>query len=384
VWPRADPDRWDATVARSHTVLAYVDFLVDGDPQLTVDGTSPGTRLADGTVHVADGVVRRTADLTLSDNAGLLQPVVDKGLIIPGLSEVRIWAGVVYWDATEADAAAGTDTEFVPVFTGPITAYDLADYPAVKLSCSDRMRYVQRPFSAPYTVTAGLSLDTAIERLLRAKVPPAKLELNLPTTELTTKLLVYDEQADPADKVRELGTAAGWTVYVDAMGVFQAADEPQLTESQVVFTYQEGDGGALIKPALSGTVDNIFNTWVVTGESPTSVGTPYGKVVDSDPSSPMFVRGTFDEWPRFIPLPVVANDAQARLTARTYRRREAGISDAMQVQVFPNPALEKGDVIAVTGGLADRMAICDSFDLDLTGAAQTINVRAGVQPDQEN
>jgi hypothetical protein len=385
MWPRNDPDRWDATVAQTHDVLAYVEFLVDGDPVLsTADGD---VRLQGGTVKIAAGAIRRQVDLTLTDLlgddgvTGLLTPVVEKGLIIPGLSEVRVWAGIRYWDWTQGDVAAGTDVEYVPVFTGPVMSYDLEDYPQVKLSCSDRMAYVQRPFSAPFTMTAGITLDTGIEKILRAKVPPAKLEMNMPTTELTTKLLVYDEQADPADKVRELGTAAGWTVYVDPMGVFQAADEPELVESQIVFTYQEGPGGALILPALSGSIQNVVNTWVVTGESPTTSINPYGKATDVDPNSPTYVRGSFDEYPRFISLPVLTSDAACRLAARTYRRREGGISDSLRARVFPNPALEKGDVIAVTGGLVDRLMICDAFELELTGSAQTITARAGVATD---
>lgn len=376
MWPVSD--RWNETVSRSHTVLAYVQILVDNDPVLTADGSTDDVVLVEGSIHIGEGVVRRTADVTLSDNADLLVPVVEKGFIIPGLCELRIYAGVQYWDVTEAEVIAGTDAEFVPVFTGPIMSYDLSDYPEVKLGCSDRMAYVQRPFSAPYDVAAGLNNNVVMERILRAKVPPAKLEMNIPFTTFGTTQLVYDEQADPADKLRELATASGWTVYVDQDGVFQAAVEPENVPDQSVFDYVEGLGGALIKPALSGSTENVVNTWVVTGESINDAGTPYGKAIDTDPKSPTFVRGTFDEWPRFISSPILISDAQCRLAAQTYRRRESGISDSLQVQVFPNPALDKGDVILVTGGLVDRFMICDSFDLDLKGSAQTITARAGV------
>jgi hypothetical protein len=375
VWPRSE--RWDATVTRTHDLLAYADFLVDGDVLLsTFDNLDIG--LVAGSVRVAEGAIRRTASVSLVDSAGLLVPVVEKNLIIPGTCELRLWAGVRYWDYTPAEKHFGDDTEYVPIFTGPILDYDLSNYPQVELTCSDRMWYVQRPFSTPYTVVAGQAIDDAIESLLKAKVPPAKLEVNLPISNHTTSLLVYDEQADPADALRSLGTASGWTVYVDSMGTFVAEDEPELDESHAVMTYEAGPSGALIRPNVTGSVQNVINTWIVTGESPSETAlTPWAKVVDDDPTSPTYVRGTYDEQPRFIHSPILKTDAQCLLAANTYRKREGGIADSVSVTVLPNPALEKGDVVKVVGGLVDRYVIVDSFELNLQGAAQEITARAG-------
>lgn len=370
------------TVSRSHDVVASVQLLVDGDVALRIDGTDPGTVLAGGRVSVGAGAIRRTADLTLADPAGQLVPVVDKGLIVPRNCEVRVWAGVRYWNWTPADQLAGTDTERVPVFTGPITSVDLSDYPQISLQASDRMWYCQQPFSQPFTLAGGLSLDTAITRVLASKVPPSKLETAIPATDLNSSLLIYDEQANPADKLRELASAAGWTLYCDPMGTFVADDEPVLDPGAVVMTYAAGPGGALIKPKLSYDVAQIVNTWVVTGESAgDGVAAPQARVVDDDPSSPTYVRGSFDEQPRFISLPVLKTDAQCLLAARTYRARERGLSGSVVASVFPNPALEKGDVISVQGGLVNQLLLADAFDYDLVGAEQDVTARATVADD---
>lgn len=373
MWPRST--RWDETVVRTHTVLAYAQILIDGEVALTVDG-SQGVDLDGGRIPVGEGVVRRTAILQLTDRAGLLLP--DSDLIIPDRSEIRVWAGLRYWDATPAEDLAGTSTEYVPVFTGPLQDRSFEDYPTVALDYADRMAWVQRPFSAPYTVVAGLTIDDAAFALLQAKIPPGSLDTDFPATAVTTKLLVYDEQSDPADGLRSLGTSAGWTIYADPMGVFLGADEPELDPQAVVMSYEAGPLSALIKPKLAGGVRNIVNTWVVSGESPNdTTATPWAKVVDDNPASPTYVRGPYDERPRFVNLPVLTTDAQCQLAAQTYRRREGGLGDVAGVEILPNPALEKGDVLKVTGGVLDRLIIADSFEVDLTGRPMEVTGRAG-------
>lgn len=380
-------DRFEQTIQRNHDVLAYVEFLVDGEVALTV-GTdqSADTILTAGVVHVAEGVTRQTASLTLADPGGQLTPVADQGLLIPGRQcEIRVWAGVRYWDWTQADVVAGTDVEYVPRFTGPITSVDLRGYPAVRIEAADRMWYCQEPFTNPFVLAGGITLDDGIRSILALKVPPSQLDTNIPGTPLTTKTLTYDEQADPADKLRELATAAGWTLYVDSMGTFVAEDEPEPVVDAVVLTYTEGDDGALIEPALALSAQNIRNTWVVEGASGSdTLATPRAVVTDNDPASLTYVRGPWDERTRFITSPILLTDAQCQLAAMTYRRREGGLADSLVARVFPNPAAEKGDVYLITGGLVtNRLIIADSFDLDLFGAEMAITARAGAPADQD-
>lgn len=365
-------------------MLSYCQILVDGELAFTIDGSDAGTILTGGRVTVAEGVVRRTATFNLADPAGNLAPVMEKGLLIPRSCEIRAWAGVRYWDYTPGEwtpnyVIDGDDKEFVPIFTGPITSVDLSDYPSIVATCSDRMWYCQQPFSAPYTVVAGQTLDDAISSLLTAKVPPSKLDIDLPTTNLTASLLIYDEQADPASKLQELATAAGWTLYCDPFGTFTAGAEPELDPENVDATYQAGPGGMLIQPKVSYDSRNIINTWVVTGESAgDGVAAASAKVVDDDPNSPLYVRGTFDEQPRFISSPLMTTDAQALLAAKTYRARERGLSSSVVATVFPDASREKGDVYQVTGGLVSSLLLADAFDYELTGAPQDITARPAV------
>lgn len=368
MWPHSS--RWDTTIGQSHVLAGYAELLVDGVVAASTADPDSGLRLTAGRVGVAEGAIRRQSSLSLYDGDGILTPVVTAGLIIPRLCEVRLWAGVQYSDASGDELQAGTDTEYVPVFTGPITAYDLADYPHVDLQCSDRMWYVQQPFSSPFTVLAGAGIDDGLRRVLAAKVAPTKLVTSFPVTDVVTALLILDQQTDPADKARDMATAAGWALYCDPMGTFIAADEPTLDPAAVVAEYRSGPGGALIKPKLTGNVTNTVNTWVVEGTAPTdTAATPWGKATDDDPASPTYVRGPWDEQVRFISLPELTSDAACRLAARTYKRREVGVSDAVAVEVFPDPAREKGDVFLVDGGLAEeRLLMVDSFDLDLFGS----------------
>lgn len=391
-------DRFAETLTRAHDVLSFASFLVDGEMALTTGDRSAGVRLAGGTISEADAAVRRTTALTFADVGRRLTPVIDAGFIVPGISEVRVWSGVRYWDATPAERANGDDaraaglpfeapdTEYVPVITGPVTGYDLTNYPTLTVNVSDRMWYLTRPFSQPYNVAAGVTLDLAILNLLQAKVPPEKLDTNIPTTGFTSSLLVLQEQSVPADTLKSLGTAAGWTVYADQMGTFVAKTEPTLDPQNVVAEHVAGPGSTLIQPRLTSDVSNIYNTWVVTGEAPNDTSLqPWAKVVDDDPASVTFVRSSYDELPRFISSPILTSDAQCLLAAQTYRARERGIADQVSAQLFPNPALAKGDVIHVAGGLVDRLLLVDALDFDLTAGGedgQSVVGRLGITEDQ--
>lgn len=380
MWPATQ--RFLDTLSRSHDAVGAVDLLTGGLPGLaTIDGTSDDVVMTGGQVVVGEGIMRRTATVTLIDNAGLLAPVPDRGLLIVGQNEVRLWSGVRYWDATPGEALAGTDTELVPCFTGPITAVDLEDYPIVRLTCSDRAWYLTQPFTTSYTPMAAATLDDTIGSLLAFKIPPVKLTTNIPATNLLTGLLLYDQGSVPADKLVELATAAGWTLYADPMGTWQAVTDPDPATADVDIVYAAGPGGSLIQPKLNYDAQNVVNTWVVTGESADSVNVavPYAKVTDDNPESTTYVRTPADERPKFISLPTLTTDAQCLLAAGAYKKREVGLADTVKAVVLPNPTHERGDVMIVDGGLVTaRTLLADTFTFDVpTTAAVEIAARSG-------
>lgn len=389
-------DRCVATLAQDHDVLGVLDFLGTdgGEPELTSAsddrlGIVLGSRMSQvvfeqASVAVGPGAVRRQASSIVvkdDENDPQLKPVIDQGLLIVGQSEIRIWAGVRYWDATTADVGESA-FEILPVMTGPITNVDLRNYPIVTMQASDRMWYLTQEFSQAYTPTATQTVDDAIDALLRFKVPVNKYSVNLPTTEVTVGLLTFDEQSIPTDAIVKMATAAGWTIYCDPMGMFVATSEPELRPEDVVLTYAGGEGGMLIQPALTYDVQNVVNTWVVTGEAPNTgqQSVPYAKVTDDDPNSPTYVRAPYDERPRFISSPILTTDAQCLVAAKTYRKREAGLAFSVTADIFPNPALERGDVLHIDNGDdLDQLVIADSFPVNIPGTEQqTVVGRVGV------
>jgi hypothetical protein len=385
-------DRFFETLPRTHLAYGQIEFLVDGVPVISsarnnkagvVFGSrESGIRFINAGVAIGAGSVRRIASsITVVDTDEELIPVIDKELLIVGKSEIRIWSGVRYHDATPSEIARRVDTEQVPVFTGPLTDVNMEDYPIVTMEASDRMWYLLQEFSLAYHTVQTQTIDDAIASLLRLKVPLAVLDYNLPSTELTVGVLTFDEQSVPADAAQKMAGAAGWTLYCNPMGQFIADTEPELRAEDVVMEYRSGRGGALIKPKPKYNAQYVKNVWVVTGEATNAgqQGTPYGRVVDDDPESPTYVRQPSDERPRFIHNPLMQTDAQCIVAAKHARAKERGLAFPMDIDIFANPAQERGDVLRAVSSDINQLIIADTFTADVPAQdRQTITGRIGL------
>lgn len=377
MWPASD--RFRAALATSHAVVSRVDILSGGEVVASIDGTAPEAGdLVDGTVQVERAVVRRRCDVTFADPDSALTPTDARSLLAPLRSEIRLWTGLRFPDATYAERLAGTDVELVPVGTFGVVDVDL-DYPAVQVSGFDRMWIAaQTRFTAPYVVAAGTNVATALTQLLTAVIPASKLALSIPTTDLTTGALVYDEQSSPADAAVALATAAGWTLYADPMGTITARPEVDVTSDAVVASYVAGESSMLLKARRGLQGAGVFNAVVATGEATDLTAPVRGYAEDVDPNSITYAAqvGVFS---RFYGSPLLRTASQALLAAQTLLRREGGIADVVAVSALPDPTLEAGDVISVDDGRGiTRLLAADAFGVHLTASAQELTCRSTV------
>ena len=94
------------TLARSHTQLAYVDVLHNGETVATLkDGrlldpvTGQVANLIGGSIPVDKTTIRRSGTINFTDVSGQLTPTDVSDLFAPFGTELRVWSGVRYWDA---------------------------------------------------------------------------------------------------------------------------------------------------------------------------------------------------------------------------------------------------------------------------------------------
>jgi hypothetical protein len=102
--------RFFDTLARSHDQLAYVEILHNGQVVATLTGeqmpdplTGTNVMSIGGGVQVDRTSIRRSGTINFLDVSGQLLPDEVGDLFQYGVTEIRPWVGVRYWDASDAE-----------------------------------------------------------------------------------------------------------------------------------------------------------------------------------------------------------------------------------------------------------------------------------------
>jgi hypothetical protein len=91
------------------------------------------------------------------------------------------------------------------------------------------------------------------------------------------------------------------------------------------------------------------------------------------------LEGVLGKLTRFWSSPLFSSSGQAREAGQAKLRRSIGLARTRQVTVIANPALDAGDLMAITvDGEGPEFHIADDFAVPLTAdpAAMTINTRS--------
>lgn len=360
--------------ASNHDVVNQLDILIDGEQALTVAGrtvidpvSGADVSLVDGQVDVERAVVRRRCTITIADASDILRPSQVGDLLLPLRTEVRPWRGLMYADRTTETAPA--DRELVPLGT-LVVARVTSTWPTLTIVGYDRMWLLNRyRFTAPYTVAKGATVTDALTQLLVARMPANRLATSIPDLPYTAGLVVWDEQAGPADKANDLAETAGLALYADPMGTIVAAPEPTVTDD-TVWSYVEGAASMLMPwPSEELSGEDAENAVVVTGEPQDGSVPVRGYAENTNPASALYAA-TAGVIPRFFSTPLVTTVGQANLAAATIQAK-LGLADTVLMSTVVHPGLDSGDVVYVQAthpaGLAAKL-IVDSFAVPLRGA----------------
>lgn len=346
--------------------------IIEGNTVIGGDGST--TSIIGGSVTAERSTVRRRCTLELLDEDRALMPTSAADLLAPLRTEIRLWRGLIYPDATYTEALDGADREFVPIGTFVTTGL-AQDYPKITVTGFDRMSVMTGAKSVvPYTIASGTNLVTALQDLILSVVPASRVAFNFISTELTSGLTVYDEQADLGQAAHDLAAAAGLALYCDPLGVFTLVPEPD-DSTPAALTWASGPTGVIMRPHRELDASDAENAVVATGEATDVTGPARGYAEDTNPSSLTYAVEVGVR-PRFYSSPLLRTDAQAELAAKTILARELGVSDVVAVPLIPDPTLEVGDVVLVDTPDLTRTVILDSFSVSLRAdGQQTVNCR---------
>lgn len=372
--PTPCTDRFRTGLASSHTMLVKTEVLRDGVVvqeiigDTVIDDAGSTVSIVGGSVEVDRAVVRRRCTVEFLDVDRALMPTSAADLLAPLRTEIRLWRGMIYPDATYADAAAGTDREYIPIGTFVVAGLT-QDYPKVTVTGYDRMWLMTRAKAVvPYTIAASTNLVSAIQDLILATVPASRVTFDATTTDQTSGLTVYDEQTDLGQAAHDLAAAAGLALYCDPMGVFTLVPETD-DSTPASLTWTEGPGGVVLRPHRELDATDAENAVVATGEATDVTGPARGYAEDTNPRSLTYAKEV-GVIPRFYSSPLLRTDAQAELAAATILARELGVSDVVAVPLVPDPTLEGGDVALVDTDDLTRTVILDSFSVPLRADGQ--------------
>ena len=295
-------------------------------------------------------------------------------------TEVRLWRGYEYHDVTPYEKMTGTGIEYWPIGTFVISKATMK-WPTITLHGFDRLWNLRGRFQAPWVISKAATNMSELERLLRAFIPVATQNIELPTRSATTGLTVWDAQDDILTRANDLAIAEGLVLFADPMGTIRAVDEPTIDDSSTpVWTFQPGKANIADQPTREIDATDAQNVVVATGDSDGTVAPVRGVAKDLNPASFTYI-GKTPEVPFFYTSPLLRTQSQAALAARTILNRELGVSDTIVIASVPIPGLEGGDLIKVVDSKIDAndLLIADSFSIPLRAAGGNMTIDCRTQ-----
>jgi hypothetical protein len=358
-----------------HNIRTKIEVLVDGQVEEVLYGKTiidpvRGSKASwyDGKVSVTPNQVRRESDLSivdLSEIAGDLSVSEAQDLFAPLRSEFRVWRGYQYFDATQGEILAGTANEYWPCGTFIINKAHMS-WPQIALHGYDRLWNLRGRFQVPWSVVNGTPNMTELEKLLRAFIPAAQADIQLPASDAVSPALIWAEQDDRLQRANDLALADGKVLYADPMGTIRAVDAPVPSADFLVWTFQPGRFNIGQTPERDIDATDAENVVVATGETDGSTPPVRGIAKDTNPASFTYV-GKTAEVTRFYSSPLLTTQLQCVKAAQTILMKELGVADSIVIPSIPIPALEWGDVIQIIDDKiqANDLLLVDSFDIPL-------------------
>lgn len=343
---------------------------------------SAGARAA--TLQVASGSVsvdarratRRTVTCDLVDPTGDLVPHAATDLLVPTGTQLRLWRGITLPTGTVEEVPLGVFRLTDPKIT-------LDDSGAVKISLtgsdeSDTVRAAR--LTTAWTWAAGTPVGQAILALLADRHPtlPTRDDTSASVTIGATTVTAAGAESDPWKAACDVAAQFGVELIIDAAGtaVVRAIPNPTVP----VVTYARGADAVITSLSRTLSAETTYSGVVVASEtSDTSGGTPIQAIAwDTNPASPTYYLGPFGKRPYFITSQMITTLAQASATAAAHLPTVTGILDRVEWEQVTNPALDAGDLVALTDPAigVDAMLTIEALTIPLGSGGMTAVTRS--------
>lgn len=337
---------FDTTVKYSHKIVTKAEVYSAGTLQRTLE-------ITEGSITIDDAPIRRRANITLTDPTGDLTPTDATSLLSPFGNEIKLYRGI----------QLSTGPEYIPLGVYGISSVRITESGqslTMVVQLYDRARKViLARLVNDYVIAAGTNYVTAIQDLITFRYPGATFSFPTGVTN-TTPRLYFQENWDIWKQAQKMAVAIGYDLYFDAYGVCTMTPVPSIYNASV-WDYSEGPESMILSVDRSLNDEEIYNHFVVTGES-TSNSTPYrGEASDTTPTSPTYIYGAFGDRPQFIRSGLVTSNAQAQTMATAELQKSIGQPLSANVQSIVHPAHDVGDVIRI---VRDKAKIDSFFVMD--------------------
>ncbi len=337
---------------------------------------SPSMRIAskvvasDGTVLLVESGsvtmdstrnITRTCELDLLPTATLsLDQVFD--LVMQPDVELQVYRGL-YVNGTPEYVSLG-------VFSTDTASMPQGVQGRIRWSGSDRSKKITRArFTDPYQITSGTALATAVQTLLQSRFADVQVDFSA-VVDTVTANLVFEAGAssDPWQSARDLMSDYGYDLNFNGDGLARAVVIPDPAEDVADFDFGSGDTNLIVGGDISGTLENVYNGVIATGEG-TGITTPTrGEAWDMDPTSPTYYQGGFGASPLFFTSPLLTTTDIAQTAATALLAKLKGRLKKMSWPAVVNPALEPLDVVNVNFGTTTSKVVLDTITIPLNAS----------------
>lgn len=281
-------------------------------------------------------------------------------LLAPFGNEVRAFRGVLLAD--------GSDRYVWPVFRGRIRdVQQSASRASVSVTCSDRAADVtDNEFVNPQNSQTTNTVYTEFVRLIRDALVDAEFGTSDPFL-TPVKQLTWELSRSAA--LDEMATAASAIWYALADGSFVLRKLPWTQKANPILTLTDQPGGTVNDWSVSRSRSSIYNVVTVSGERLNGDTPVYATQQDTDPTSPTYVGGGFGIRSLLSRLQTPASQPGAQGAAATLLANSVAPTEAWDLTLTPDAALELGDVLTlkINGREVVQVVSGMTMPLDLSG-----------------
>jgi len=276
----------------------------------------------------------------------------------------------------------GADSELVPVFCGEIVdgSQQLGDG-SMSFNIVDDMQWIGRAnYLTPYSPTITLTRQEVIAATVIAGKPGTSVSETATDTSLVGTAVWSESRSDA---INDLATAGNMDAFFLPDGSFLIRDKITLT-SPAVWTVRAGSGGVLSSASRARPKDRLTNTVIVRPSSGDGSQTWAPQTAQiSDTSSPRH-PSKIGVVPHFFSSPTITTADAALSVATRMLDRFQGSTEALDLGLVSNPALDVGDVVRViTPQINEQPALTfqhfiDTLTLDLVTGSMNLTTRSQV------